>query len=113
MLPPPELPPLPTPRPRARRQPAPRPRLRPRRRLPHQVRADRAPYDAPCSAGGGVRGCRPSTAPLFLQRPGDAAVLPDAPEVDGHEDDDDEWQQQHVEDVPPQQRLVADLLGTE
>ena len=35
-----------------------------------------------------------------LERSGDAAVLADSPEVDGHEDHDHERQQQHVEDVP-------------
>ena len=39
-------------------------------------------------------------SPPHLQRPGDAAVLADAPEVDGHEDHDHERQQQHVEHVP-------------
>src|SRR5262245_9131613 len=34
------------------------------------------------------------------QRPGDAAVLADSPEVDGHEDHDDERQHQHVQRVP-------------
>ena len=48
-----------------------------------------------------------------LQRSGDAAVFTDAPEVHGHEDDDHEWQQQHMEHVPPQQGLVADLLRPE
>src|SRR6266550_1801411 len=42
-----------------------------------------------------------------LERSGDAAVLADAPEMDGHEDHDDERQHQHVEHVPPQQRVVA------
>ena len=28
-----------------------------------------------------------------LQRPGDAAVLADSPEVNGHEDDRDEWEE--------------------
>src|SRR4051812_46769911 len=43
------------------------------------------------------------------QRPRDAAVLADSPEVDRHEDDDDERQHQDVEDVPAQERLRADL----
>ena len=44
---------------------------------------------------------------------GDSAVLAYAPEVDGHEDDGDERQEQHVQDVPAQQRLGADLLSAE
>src|SRR5438270_3587117 len=44
-----------------------------------------------------------------LQRPGDAAVLADAPEVDGHEDHDHERQHENVEHVPAQERLGAYL----
>ena len=46
-----------------------------------------------------------------LQRPGDAAVLADAPEVDGHEDDNDERQHQYVQHVPAKQCLAADLFA--
>src|SRR5437879_4825386 len=46
---------------------------------------------------------------LRLQRPGDAAVLADAPEVDGHEDHDHEREHEDVEDVPAQERLRAYL----
>ena len=45
--------------------------------------------------------------------PGDAAVLADPPEVDGHEDDDHEREHQHVQHVPAQQRLGADLRAAE
>src|SRR3954470_20262705 len=48
-----------------------------------------------------------------LQRSTDAAVLADAPEVDRHEDDDDEREQEHVERVPAQQRVARDLLRAE
>src|SRR5439155_5919348 len=48
-----------------------------------------------------------------LQRPGEAAVLPDPPEVDGHEDDDDEREHKHVQRVPAQQRVGADLLAAQ
>src|SRR5690606_28849538 len=43
----------------------------------------------------------------------DSAVLADSPEVDGHEDDDHEGQEQHVQHVPPQERLGADLGAAE
>jgi hypothetical protein len=39
-----------------------------------------------------------------LERPGYATVLPDPPEMDGHEDDDDERKQKDVKYVPSQQR---------
>src|SRR4051812_1681972 len=54
-----------------------------------------------------VQRARPS------QGPGDAAVLADAPEVDRHEDDDDEREQQDVQHVPAQQRLRSDLRAAE
>ncbi len=47
-----------------------------------------------------------------LQRTGDAAILANPPEVDGHEDDGDEREHQDVEHVPPQQRLGTDLDAT-
>src|SRR3990172_9931177 len=47
------------------------------------------------------------------QRPGDAAVLPDPPEVDGHEDGGDERECDDVEDIEPQQRVLADLEAAE
>ena len=39
--------------------------------------------------------------PVTSHRPADPAVLADPPEVDGQEEHQDEWQEQHVEDVPP------------
>ncbi len=47
-----------------------------------------------------------------LQRTGDAAILANPPEVDGHEDDGDEREHQDVEHVPTQQRLGTDLDAT-
>src|SRR3990172_1446174 len=47
------------------------------------------------------------------QRPGDAAVLPDPPEVDGHEDGGDQRECDDVEDIEPQQRVLADLEAAE
>src|SRR5579871_243803 len=44
-----------------------------------------------------------------LQRTRDAAILPNPPEVDGHEDDDDEREHQDMEHVPAQQRRGTDL----
>ena len=47
------------------------------------------------------------------QRPADAAVLADAPEVDGQEDRGDERQEHDVEHVEAQQRVLADLEAAE
>src|SRR6187551_900877 len=44
---------------------------------------------------------RPSEVSFRLQRPGDAAVLADAPEVNGHQECGDERQEDHVEGIPP------------
>ena len=48
-----------------------------------------------------------------LQRTGDAAILANPPEVDGHEDDGDEREHEDVEHVPAQQRLGTDLDAAE
>src|SRR5688500_1987197 len=48
-----------------------------------------------------------------LQRAADAAVLPDAPEVDGQEDGRHEGHQDDVQDVEAEQRVLADLDAAE
>src|SRR5262244_1786828 len=50
--------------------------------------------------------CRLSTS--SLHRPGNAAVLPDPPEVDGHQERRDERDPHTVEDVETQERARAD-----
>ena len=47
------------------------------------------------------------------ERPADAAVLPDPPEVDGQEDGGDQRQEHDVEHVEAQQRVLADLEAAE
>src|SRR5581483_5308487 len=47
-------------------------------------------------------------SPSDRRRAGDAAVLPDAPEVDRDQDDDDEGERDAVEHVEAEQRRLAD-----
>src|SRR5262245_6085920 len=49
-----------------------------------------------------------STIGRRLDRARDAAVLADAPEVDGHQDPGDERYPHAMQDVEPQQRALAD-----
>src|SRR5207302_8520050 len=57
-----------------------------------------------CSGTSGM-----ALSPSSLQRSAEAAVLADAPEVDGHEDHDDERKEEHVEYVPSKQGVGTDL----
>src|SRR3954451_898947 len=52
-------------------------------------------------------------SPPVLQGTADAAVLADTPEVDSHEDHDHEREHEHVQHVPAQQRVGADLAAAE
>ena len=50
---------------------------------------------------------------VISERPRDAAVLADPPEVDGQEDRGDEREDHDVEHVEPEQRVLADLQAAE
>src|SRR5262245_19203530 len=50
---------------------------------------------------------------LGLQGSADAAVLPDAPEVDGHQDHRDDGHRDAVQHVEAEQRLLADEPAAE
>src|SRR5262245_12516254 len=54
-----------------------------------------------------------SLGPRALQRPGDAAVLADAPEVDRHQRRRDEREADAVEHVEAEQRRLADEAAGE
>lgn len=50
---------------------------------------------------------------LRLQRTGDTTIFSDTPEVDGHEECCDEWEEEYVQCIEANQGALADLMITD